>query len=600
MPRSFLKQKLDSAIQREKSLPDNPAPRKVLQKRAALAVVGVLLLFHIYSLRLLLFYFDSLQDEEIIEQRVRPQREDTVTLFARRGSIVDRQGRILASENAVTRVTADPSQMGLKWEETAEVVARWLGEDPAKLKQIFQNKGCHYHLLSKKADALTVLEMFSELQERGLRGISTERAYDRNYEYEDLLGKIVGRIDHEGKGTSGVERSFYRELAGRDGKLERMVDYHGREVLDAPSRQTSPQDGFCVRLTIDVEVQQLVREELNAVRSELDPDKAVIVLMDPHMGDVLAMDYYSAEEIHRFPPTQDQFEPGSIFKFVTVAASVNEGLTNSQTLIDCENGHFTYYESELGDLGSYGDIPVEKILIKSSNIGTSKLAIQLGRQRLRDYLGRFGFGQRTGIRLPAEHAGQVRSAEKWQRASLLYLPIGQGVGVTPLQMCAAMSVVANGGFYMEPRIADAILTEEGKVIDRLPAVQRPRVLRHDTAVEVRKMLTKVVMEEGGTGQRARVPGFRVAGKTGTAQKPIPGGYSSTEFVTSFLGFMPADKPAFVMLVMIDAPKVEDPREYFGGFVAAPVFARLAEKLAKHFELEPTEPLDIELRTASAH
>jgi cell division protein FtsI/penicillin-binding protein 2 len=284
----------------------------------------------------------------------------------------------------------------------------------------------------------------------------------------------------------------------------------------------------------------------------------------------------------------DMFEPGSIFKIVVSSAALNEGLINTETLINCEGGRFAYGGKVLRDHHGYGMIPVHDILMHSSNIGSAKLALMEGEQTFYEYIKRFGFGEHTGIELPGEISGLVPPPARWDKLSITRMPMGQAVAVTPLQAVMAMSVIANGGKLMAPKLVKSLSDSSGKVIQNFqPSVVR-QVINPETAAIVRNALVDVVSPRG-TAVLASVPGFRVAGKTGTAQIAKPGGgyydRSENRYLASFLGFMPADDPAFVCLVMVKYPKV-GPELYYGGLVAAPIFSRIAERAARYLDLQP--------------
>jgi cell division protein FtsI/penicillin-binding protein 2 len=284
----------------------------------------------------------------------------------------------------------------------------------------------------------------------------------------------------------------------------------------------------------------------------------------------------------------DLMEPGSTFKIVTVGAALNERKVNLDTPIFCENGPWHYGGRLLHDHKYFGEIPVQDVLVKSSNIGAAKLALMLGDQKFYEYIRRFGFGDRTGIELPGEIGGMVHAPRSWSKISITRIPMGHEVGVTPLQMIEAMATVANGGQMVAPRIVKSIVDEQGKVMSRLEPMVVRRVLSEETAAKLALALRGVVSDRG-TAVEAAVPGFTISGKTGTAQKVDPkGGYESGKEVVSFTGFLPSEHPAFVGLVVLDDAKNLTEEENYGGKVAGPIFARVAEKAARYLDLEPHE------------
>jgi cell division protein FtsI (penicillin-binding protein 3)/stage V sporulation protein D (sporulation-specific penicillin-binding protein) len=281
----------------------------------------------------------------------------------------------------------------------------------------------------------------------------------------------------------------------------------------------------------------------------------------------------------------DMVEPGSTFKIVTSAAALNEKVVRPDSVIFCENGLFPYGGRQLHDHHPYGDLTVNDILMKSSNIGAAKLAMKLGDQKFYEYIRRFGFGERTGINLPGEIGGMVHPPHRWSKISITRIPMGQEVGVTPMQMITAMCAIANGGKLMMPQIIHEIVDDQGATVASFPPVEIRQAVTRDAATQVRNAL-KTVVSEKGTAALAKVAGFQVAGKTGTAQKVDPkGGYAAGKYIVSFIGFLPADDPEFVGLVMLDDAQTKSTENY-GGMVAAPVFARIAEKAARYMNLQP--------------
>ena len=277
-------------------------------------------------------------------------------------------------------------------------------------------------------------------------------------------------------------------------------------------------------------------------------------------------------------------EPGSTFKIVTAAAAINEKLVNLDTMIFCENGRFNFAGKILKDHGhGFADLSVADILVHSSNIGAAKLAMKLGEQRFYEYIRSFGFGERTGINLPGEISGIVHPPYKWSKISISRIPMGQGVGVTPIQMISAVSAVCNNGKLMLPQIIDSVVDNDGNTVINYPPVCVRQVVDPETTDKVRSALVDVVSNRG-TAKAAEVLGYSVGGKTGTAQKVKPtGGYYETKYVCSFIGFLPVKDPQFVCLVMVDDPKTS-PEDMYGGTVAAPVFSKIAEKTAHYLNI----------------
>jgi cell division protein FtsI/penicillin-binding protein 2 len=283
-------------------------------------------------------------------------------------------------------------------------------------------------------------------------------------------------------------------------------------------------------------------------------------------------------------------EPGSTFKIVAAAAALNERKLRPDSTIFCENGLWNFGGAALHDHRSFSYLSVRDILVKSSNIGAAKLALSVGEQRFYEYIRRFGFGERTGIELPGEINGVIRPPRSWSKISITRIPMGHEVGVTPLQMTAAMAVIANGGKLVTPRIIKSVTTPQGKTISSLSPVVLRQVISPETAREIGDALRGVVSDRG-TAAAAAVPGFTIAGKTGTAQKVDPkGGYEQGKYVVSFAGYLPAEHPEFVGLVVLDDAHTGKPELNYGGLIAGPIFSRVAEKAARYLDLEPHEEI----------
>jgi cell division protein FtsI (penicillin-binding protein 3) len=286
----------------------------------------------------------------------------------------------------------------------------------------------------------------------------------------------------------------------------------------------------------------------------------------------------------------DMMEPGSTFKIVTAAAALNEHRVRPDSMIFCENGVWNFGGSALHDHRPFGELSVQDILVKSSNIGAAKLACSVGEQKFYEYIRRFGFGERTGIELPGEISGLIRPPQSWSKISITRIPMGHEIGVTPLQMTVAMAAIANGGKLITPRMVKSITSDDGKTLSSLSPVVLRQAISPQTARQIGDALRGVVSDRG-TAAAAAVPGFTIAGKTGTAQKVDPkGGYEKGKYVVSFSGYLPADHPEFVGLVVLDDAHTNKPELNYGGLVAGPIFSRVAEQAARYLDLQPHEEI----------
>ncbi|MFL6530130.1 MAG: peptidoglycan D,D-transpeptidase FtsI family protein, partial [Chthoniobacterales bacterium] len=439
-----------------------------------------------------------------------------------------------------------------------------------------------------------------KLKAQKLRGVYFERDSVRVYPNKSMLCHVVGFTDFNHKGIQGVESTMEDYLHGQDGY--RFIEHarDGRELVAYRGQERDPRDGYNVNLTIDMSLQNIVENEIDAAVAEYRPQKATIILMRPETGEILAManrPNYDLNERSDAKPEEmknraiiDMMEPGSTFKIVTAAAALNEKKVKPDTYIFCENGVWNYGGRPLHDHKGYGDLSVQDILIHSSNIGAAKLALSVGDQKFYEYIRRFGFGERTGIELPGEIPGVIRPPTSWSKISITRIPMGHEVGVTPLQMCTAMATIANGGKLVTPRIVKSITKANGETVTTFSPTVLRQVISPETAQQIGNALRGVVSDRG-TAAGAAVPGYTLAGKTGTAQKVDPnGGYEHGKYVVSFSGYMPAEHPAFVGLVTLDDAHTKNPDLNYGGTVSAPIFAHIAEKAARYLDLEPHEEI----------
>ncbi|GAA5484746.1 peptidoglycan D,D-transpeptidase FtsI family protein [Haloferula sargassicola] len=474
------------------------------------------------------------------------------------------------------------------------------------------SKGRKYFPIAKDLTE-DIADSIRELIERNdLKGFRFENSIKRWYTSDMLAAHVIGYTSEEevkddrGKakfvqvGKFGVEAALEEYLRGRDGRWDHLnIPMPGEKGNMVP-----PVHGLNVQLTLDMGIQAIVEEELDAGMKEFVSQRGCVVVLDPHTGGLLAManrpcyNLNSKEGLSEGAlnyALQGIYEPGSTFKVVAVSGALNERLVTPQTSIFCHNGYLA--ELDIEDSHPYGMLTVDGVIQKSSNIGAWKLARQLGAERFYDYAHQFGFGQKTGILLSDESSGIVRNTSRvkdFSRAAY-----GYALNVTPLQVAAAYSVIANGGTLYKPRVVDSIIARDGTVLERFePEVVR-RVVREQTALQVRHAM-QMVVEPGGTATQAAVEGFKVAGKTGTAHKVRPDGRGYLQNKTvSFAGMMPAADPAFVCVVVIDDPRTTEVR-HFGGTIAAPIFAKIAARLATHLHLTPTEPVADEDLAATEH
>jgi cell division protein FtsI (penicillin-binding protein 3) len=561
--------------------------------RCALVCVGFVALFSAFSFRLV--YLQLLKHDEYAglaaEKHVYKQ-----PIYAERGLIADATGEVLARNVPVETVVADTSH--LNKEKLAEAVALLSRELNLEADELAEKLGSdrRYVVLKRQVPQSAADALRAKLRMQNLRGIYFEHDSTRIYPNGSMLCHVIGFTDFDHKGIQGVEASMDEYLHGQDGY--RYIEHNraGREIVLYRGQERAPRDGYQVHLTVDLNLQNIVENEIDAAVREFNPQKATVILMRPQTGEILAMANrpdFDLNQRNTARPEQmknraiiDMMEPGSTFKIVTAAAALNEKKVRPDTTIFCENGRWKFGGRPLHDHKAYGELSVQDILVKSSNIGAAKLALSVGDQKFYEYIRRFGFGERTGVELPGEISGIIRPPQSWSKISITRIPMGHEVGVTPLQMTVAMATIANGGKLITPRIVKSVTAADGKTITEFTPQLVRQVISPQTAQQLSSALRGVVSDRG-TAAAAAVAGFTIAGKTGTAQKVDPhGGYEHGKYVVSFTGFLPADHPEFVGLVVLDDAKTSKPEENYGGLIAGPIFARIAEKAARYLDLEP--------------
>ena len=497
------------------------------------------------------------------------QHSEDVVIPAARGTIYDRGGVQLAIGEQAQTVYADPRQVKDPQREAA-VIARTLRLDPTSVYRAVTDRTRGFVYVARKADPALV----AKLRRKGLPGINSYAEERRFYPQFSLASQVLGYAGVDNHGLAGLELSLDRELAGRPGH-ERIVKDASGQAIDTVVSQTV-RDGRDVYLTLDHTIQANAQAVLRDTVLRWHAKSATAIVLDPTTGAVRAMATAPGFNANVYPEVwralqrnravTDTYEPGSTFKLVTVAGALSEGLVTPTT-------HFTLpYEIQVADRRIHDAEPrgtenmsVSEILSRSSNVGAITLAERLTRHRLVRWISRFGFGHPTGIDFPGESEGIVLPEEKWSGSSIGNIPIGQGIAVTPIQMASAYAAIANRGVWVRPHLVDHV--GDGDTVR--PA--RRRVVSAWVSRELMAMLKNVVAE--GTGTLAAVPGYQVAGKTGTAAKPdLHGGYSDSRYVASFVGVVPASRPRLVILVSVDEPR----GAIWGGVVAAPAFAQIAK------------------------
>jgi cell division protein FtsI/penicillin-binding protein 2 len=508
-----------------------------------------------------------------------------VKIPAGRGTIFDRLGVQLAIGEEATTVYADPRQVRNP-RRVAVAAAKTLDLDADALYPKLIRRSKSFVYVARKADP----QAAAALEKRDLPGLGFYPEERRIYPQRSVAAQVLGYAGVDNTGLAGLETGLERQLAGRPGTETVVKDPFGR-AIDVIS-STPEREGKDVFLTLDHTIQAQAEGVLRTTVARWHARSGTAIVLDPRTGSVLALAVVPTFDANRFPAVPrsiqrnravtDAYEPGSTFKLVTVAAAISDGVVNAQTPFQVPYS-IVVADRVIHDAERRGTetFSVGQILSHSSNVGAVMLAQLLGKERLSRWISRFGFGRPTGIDFPGESAGIVLPPDRWSGSTIGNVPIGQGIAVTPVQMAAAYAAVANRGVWVQPHLVDHVSTG-GR-----PKLERRRVLSAPVAEQLMSMLRNVVAE--GTGESAAVPGYVVAGKTGTAAKPDPlGGYSTSRYVASFVGVVPATAPKLVILVSIDEPE----GAIFGGVVAAPAFRDIARFDLQYLEVPPDDPASL--------
>ena len=523
------------------------------------------------------------------------QHHQRIELLPHRGPIVDRSGDPLALSVDVPSIYVRPRELRAAGADARlPALATALHMPPRALRAKLASSQPFVWLkrqaLPREAETVARLE---------LPGVYTVTEGRRFYPHGNLAAHVLGFVGVDSQGLEGLEQRYDRVIRGEAQYLEFDRDARGREMFTG-GVGAAPDQGNRLELTLDAAIQEATERELQSGVAAARAVGGAAVVLDPATGEVLALanvPTYNPNEPGdaadkrwrdrvRNRAITDPYEPGSTFKAVLAAAAIEEHLVTPGELFFCEHGRFQAGGRTIHDAHPYGWLSFAEVIQFSSNIGATKVGERLGRDRYHRYLRAFGFGNRTGIELPGETPGIMRPVESWSRIDLATLSFGQGVSVTPLQMSTAFAAIANGGTLLRPYVVRRIVAPGGEVVlENEPTAVR-RVISTRSARTTTELLRRVVEEEGGTGTKARLEEFPVAGKTGTAQKvdPTTGGYSSKR-IGSFAGFVPADEPRAVILVLIDEPSTSS----YGGVVAAPVFRAIAAAVLKRLGVEPPAP-----------
>jgi len=543
------------------------------------------------------FYLQILQHENLVKKADR-QHQHRVDLTTGRGSILDRNGTTLAESIHMDSCYAEPRNIK-DVDGTAGVLAPILGIPKSELvAKLSLNRSFTW------IQRWLAPEVATRIRNMRLPGIGFAPESKRFYPNMEIAAHVVGFTGYDPNGLEGIELKYDSTILGNSGYMIMERDALGRNIAITNTVIKDSSPGKSVVLTLDKTIQFIAENELAKAVTESNAKGGMALVMESDTGKILAMANYptfNPNAYSRYSLAQlrnqvvvDSFEPGSTFKVFTIASAIDSGSIRASDLYNCENGTYRVADRIIHDDHPYSRLTVSEIIKYSSNIGAAKIAFKMGEDKLSPYLRNFGFGGRTGIDLPGESPGSLK--RHWYGVDLATISFGQGVSLSAVQLVSALSAIANGGNLMRPYLVEQILDDSGMVTQQFePQIVR-RVISPETARIITKMM-ETVTGEGGTGTKAALDGYRVAGKTGTAQKvdPVTRTYSPSKRIGSFVGFVPADKPKLTIAVIIDEPQGVK----YGGVVAAPAFRGIAQNTLAYLKIPPNVPITAKSKTAVA-
>ncbi len=576
---------------------NDPNWRPVLKSRLMVAA-GVLVLW-VAGIEARLVVLQVVQYDELVARAER-QQMSTVEAPAKRGEIFDRNGRLLAYSVDADTIYAVPTEISDPG-KTATALCAALDDCTKKSREELKER------LSQKRPFAFVKRRATPTQAKrvlalDLDGIGFRKESKRYYPNRELAANLLGYVGVDNVGLAGIEATFDKTVRGREGKLLVQTDAR-RHVFSRLER--SPTAGASIELTIDEQLQYIAEREVRDGVQAARADAGTAVVMDPHSGEILAMaswptfnpnDYAGASEsARRNRAVQDLYEPGSTFKLVTASAAIETGVIKPTDVIDVSAGMIRFGHRVIDDMHRYNQLSFAEVLVKSSNVGAIKVGLKLGAERMGLYIRRFGFGRPSSPDFPGESPGIVWESSKLNDSALASVSMGYQVGVTPLQMAAAASVIANGGTLYEPHVVRAVVKGAQRTVVRPKEVRR--AILPETAATLTDIMEQVVLD--GTAKAAKLVSYNVAGKTGTADKLVNGRYSPSQQNVSFVGFVPSRNPVLTVIVMVDSPRVGGDT---GGAIAAPIFKRIADASLRRLGVTPTinpaPPVIVERRAQS--
>ena len=498
-------------------------------------------------------------------------------LSAERGNIFDRNGNALTRNIAHYTISVNPQKVSDK-----DASASLLSSLTKKTKQFYLKKLNS----NKKFEFLERNIRFNQSEVKLIQkfeGLDIKKVYRRSYPHGPVVSQILGYNDTDGNGISGLEKDYNSELSGKSGIAIKSKGWKGKFQSRSGLPFTAPINGSDISLTLDLNYQSILQEELIRRMKETESKSAMGLIMNPQSGAILAMSSvpsFDNNNFSQFSISQhhskvltDQFEPGSTFKIVAATASLAENIVALEQEFSCENGEFDYFGSTIKDHEPYEQLTISQIIKYSSNIGIIKIAEEVGSNSIYKYAKLFGFGTPTNFDMAGETAGKIKPEKEWSRISIGQISMGHEVAVNTLQLAVAFSAIANNGFIVKPYIIDKIYNKDKNLEQKTMSLVKRQISSEKKINEIKEMLRQVVLN--GTGTEADIKGWNVAGKTGTAQKYINGKYSNDHFISNFVGFFPASKPEILSVIVLDEPKSP---MHWGGIGAAVAFKRVIKRI----------------------
>jgi cell division protein FtsI/penicillin-binding protein 2 len=540
-------------------------------------------------------------EHDRLGQFIERSRNKFDVLCARRGSIVDSRGNVLATTRSVIELGVDPMMLvdtdHEKWPLLAEILDMPLSDiELIFAKKTEQGESGEVRQIRWKKIAEAIDEgVYLRVLGLEIKGVYGNRHYVRTYPGDSLAAHVLGFVNKENHSVGGIEQSMDFYLRGQDGWRQTERDGKRRELSQFRTREVDPTNGLNLELTLDWHVQHIIEKELMAIVEKYHPTSATIIVSEPATGAILGLanvptfnpnEFFKANfEQQRNRAITDLYEPGSTFKIVPISAALEDDIVDLDQIFDCTLTHVEYLGRKVAlpkDHRNFNHLTMREVITKSSNRGVAQLGMMMGAQTLYDYASSFGYGHKTGLGLVGEVSGILHPVKHWDGLTISRLPMGHALGATPIQVHQAMATVANQGVLTQPQLVRRVFDDKGETVLMFDPVFKRRVVSSRTAKTISEVLVTTVSPEG-TSVRAQIPDYEVAGKSGTSQKIINGQYSHNQHVGSFSGFFPASRPRLVVTIVVDDPKIKGVG--YGSVVAAPSFKNIAQSLIRHYGIE---------------